>query len=536
MPQMRFAFPSQAERKAFLLKGGWAVFFSDFLSECYRQGRRASKLPPEKRAEMESSLREKLEAEREEELRSLNIRGACLTKEREELLQRLSDLSQGHSLSAHLQSFYYSLLYLSALIPCLFAEFALMIWTLSPFASPAESILIASVATFAGMLAFELFLNLIHQQKRELESKIKLHAVYASIVFLIASALLFAAVRGFLLRMPSSEDPNQIVESSSRFFASTSFFPYALALLSLSLCIVMGVVLREGFSRFVFSGPVVRLTRKIGRLDRDIAHTRICIERTNSLVAKGISEFRRGVAEGKRSSDSLLLSPLFIVLLSLVLVLVIAAVARGEDRLFILFDLSLSAKCSDYEGKEEFKKNFEFVPEIIKRLQPGGEIEVIGITEKSFEKPFIILSASLPKEKGKFGEKLAQAKLSLIERWNNAGLKPTAKATDIFGALSLVSFMLDSERSAKIILLSDMRNSVGVNIESPLIINPSLIEEVEKRRFIPNLKGSEVWALGVSTCGKNPSYFSSLKAFWEKYFEKAGAFLRAFSAQRKILF
>lgn len=512
------------------------MFFSDFLSECYRQGRRASKLPTEKQAEIESALREKLEAEQEEHLKTLSIRGAYLTKEREELLQRLSDLSQGHSLSAHLQSYYYSILYLSALIPCLFAEFALMTWTLSPFASPAESILIASVAVFAGMLAFELFLNLIHQQKRELESKIKLHAVYASIVFLTASALLFAAVRGFLLRMPSSEDPNQIVASSNKFYESTSFFPYALALLSLSLCIVMGVVLREGFSRFIFSRPVVRLAKRVGKLDRGIAHTRICIERTNSLVAKGISEFRRGLAEGKRSNDSLLLSPLFIVLLSLVLVLIITAVARGEDSFFILFDLSLSAKCSDYQGKQEFKKNFDFVPEIIKRLKPGDEIEVIAITEKSFEKPFIILTASLPKEKGKFGEKLAQAKLSLIENWKKADLKPNAEATDIFGALSLVSFMVDSEKPAKIVLLSDMRNSVGVNIESPSLISPSLIEEVEKKRFIPNLKGSDVWALGVSTCGKNPSYFSSLKAFWERYFEKAGALLRAFSAERKILF
>jgi hypothetical protein len=533
---MRSAFPSQEERKAFLLKGGQAVFLDGILSACYRQGKRASKLPPEKQAELEASLREKLEAEREEELRSLNIRGACLTKEREELLQRLSDLSQGHTFAGHLQSYYYSLLYLLSLIPCLFAEFALMTWTLSPFASPAEAVLIASVATFAGMLAFELFLNLIHQQKRELESKIKLQAVYASIVFLIASALLFAAVRGFLLRMPSSEDPNQIVASSNKFYESTSFFPYALALLSLSLCIVMGVVLREGFSRFIFSGPVVRLAKRIGRLDHDIAHTRISIERINSLVAKGISEFRRGLAEGKRSNDSLFLSPLFIVLLSLVLVLIITAVARGEDSFFILFDLSSSTNCSDYEGKDEFKKNFDFVPEIIKRLEPGDEIEVIAITEKSFEKPFVILTASLPREKGKFGEKLAQAKLSLIENWSKADLKPTAKATDIFGALSLVSFMADSEKPAKIVLLSDMRNSVGVNIESPLLINPSLIEEVEKNRLIPNLKGSEVWALGVSTCGKNPSYFSSLKAFWERYFEKAGAFLRAFSAERKVLF
>ena len=115
-------------------------------------------------------------------------------------------------------------------------------------------------------------------------------------------------------------------------------------------------------------------------------------------------------------------------------------IAHGAEWMVNL-DISKSVKAKDYGGKEtEFKKNVQTVEDIIRnKLAPGDSITVVGITEDSFSRPYILLSHKLTDKKGAFGENLAKDKLSLIKKWQGLDLKPIAKGNRHFRSDFFVS-------------------------------------------------------------------------------------------------
>ena len=78
-----------------------------------------------------------------------------------------------------------------------------------------------------------------------------------------------------------------------------------------------------------------------------------------------------------------------------------------------------------------------------------------------------------------------------------------------------------------------MRSTTYINLESLSTIDGAIINKVAEEGLIPNLKGIEVWALGVTACGKDMKYWLSLKKFWESFFKKSGAVLQFFTMERR---
>jgi phosphate/sulfate permease len=513
--------------------------------ELRKEGRQAAQSEPDERGEIVKNVREGLHSLAQEMIQKLEIAGACLQKEVEGILVELQELSGGASPAAHRTSLYRGVFYLGLTLLIILGEFWLVSWTLQPYAHGIERLVIAGSIVLVGIIAFEKYLDQMQKVQPESVKKCILNLLVIALIGLVSAGLLLAFVRGeFLKAQSAAEDLSGKVRLAERFYGNTAFMPAIMGILAVCLAIISGIALHEGLSRVIQSGTYLSLAKKHQRLNKQIETTAIRIREWESVPERGTTEFMKGLEEGKarknlqkKPHERFVTSPYFILLMALLLVLLIVALAGADevDSVLILIDTSKSSLCKSYVGQTEFKENVSFVPGVIEKLQPGSYFRVVGITDESFGNARVFIKrVQLPTEKGVFGERLARAKLDLIDRWKKVNIESIAKETDIIGALNLASIMLNAEQGGKkLIILSDMRNTKYVNLENPSVIKYGLLMEVEKQGLIPDLKDVKVRALGVSSCGKNLKYWTSLKRFWEEFFKKAGANLQAFSIERR---
>jgi hypothetical protein len=87
-----------------------------------------------------------------------------------------------------------------------------------------------------------------------------------------------------------------------------------------------------------------------------------------------------------------------------------------------------------------------------------------------------------------------------------------------------------------LVIFSDMRQDApDLNLDRMTVVNVNAaIASVQRDNLVPNLKGVEVYALGVDAAGKQVPYWQSLRAFWEEYFTEAGASLSTYSMFRDL--
>ena len=88
-----------------------------------------------------------------------------------------------------------------------------------------------------------------------------------------------------------------------------------------------------------------------------------------------------------------------------------------------------------------------------------------------------------------------------------------------------------------LITLSDMRHSTKpFDIETPKVIPvAAALKSVEANRAFADLRGVDVYCLGVHAVGKDMAYWRSLREFWTQYFARSGANLKCFSMERDVV-
>lgn len=243
----------------------------------------------------------------------------------------------------------------------------------------------------------------------------------------------------------------------------------------------------------------------------------------------------RAAAEAGAKANSLgrVVKIVLVAGVAVVLLLLAAATAVFAEEKHVevvVLDLSVSM------ASEEFARNVQAVEGIIERLAPETRFVVLGVTEASFSSSPLFVQTS-PKNGGRFGEYLGAWRGKAIRDWRVAAqrLQPSAKGSDILGALARVSMEFEElpHASKTLILLSDMRHvGEGLNLEkgSP----PADLSALEKRALVARLQGVQVWMLGVHTDGIDAGQWHGLKAFWCRYFQKAGAEVKAFSPNRRV--
>jgi hypothetical protein len=210
-----------------------------------------------------------------------------------------------------------------------------------------------------------------------------------------------------------------------------------------------------------------------------------------------------------------------------------SARACAEDRwnLTAALDLSISEGVKSMNQKTPFERNVDGVARLLASVPSGSRVTVIGITSDSIRDPTPILRAELAADDGYFGERLAagRAELERVWRARAARLAPSARGTDILGALQLVHELFSSEpgRGGRnvLVIFSDMRNATPtLNLETPHLedVN-SMLKKLERHAEIADLTGVTVYVVGANGGGKNIRDWQAIKEFWIAYFGRAGA-------------
>ena len=445
---------------------------------------------------------------------------------------------------------------------CVTGEFFFTHWTIKYFGlGSIESYLVAITIVLISIKCVDLCIEFLRKEYRILDNHIFL--VFACIGFLcvILIALFSAEIRLALQEMyhtTSSTTLEHTVQKADEFFSYNSKpFIFLMVALNIAFTIIGGMSYHIAKNRFFVFLPLRRLYKRLKKARNELERTAEIMIAQDLRVPQFVAEFETVVAEEekkKRDRENQKTGgvksqtvkkiryfqpqfiPVILIILALILFLVLRGEARGSEDHIILLDVSGSVNVNDYTATEtEFKKNVIAIEGFIRNhISPGDELKVIAITECSFSRPYILLDTRISPKKGAFGEILSREKLRLLKMWKKLDLKPTAKATDILGAVNLTAILFSQKTGKKnLIIFSDMRQCTKeLNLESPQKIDAvNTLAKVEG--LIPQMAGVKVTCLGVHSAGKNPVYWLSLKAFWAGFFRKAKAELITFSIERR---
>jgi hypothetical protein len=250
-------------------------------------------------------------------------------------------------------------------------------------------------------------------------------------------------------------------------------------------------------------------------------------------------DFHRTMLEGSERSA---LTKIWIFLLcGLLLLQPKSAFAREPLNVVVAVDLTQSvAGASGFDHKTELDKNLAGVAQILAEAPSGSRVTVVGITDRSFSEPYVLLSAQVTNEAGYFKEKIAAAHVQLAQEWQRRckGLVAHFRQTDLLGSLVLTSQLFQGSGGGRnvLVIFSDMRHETkGLNLSrSQMVPVAALLQQTEKQGLVADLRNVDVYVLGVDGAGKQVSYWNSLRQFWLAYFEKAHASMRAYSMLREV--
>jgi hypothetical protein len=370
-----------------------------------------------------------------------------------------------------------------------------------------------------------------------------------TVVFLaaLAGGALLAAIRGDLLSQQVQESTPAIVidgENAPAAMSQNSFYDSThgslrilMLLLALAIDLGAGVAIHRARLLGASSGEdFEKLSRELAEIQERLAAIVYDITAlTNApaiFVARFWRDFHRAMlVQTARHAATKLLG------LTLCLLLLGGGRAFGQERLnlVIAVDLTASEAVRGHEGESQFSKNIRGVTRLLGSVPAGSKITVIGITENSFAQPYTLLSAEISDDQGYFGDRLTAARQRLIRAWQKryAQLAPSARSTDVFGALLVASALFQEAPARKrklLILYSDMRHvTPGLDLESPIIPADAALTVVKKNKLLADLSGVDVFVLGADSAGKRVDQWESLKKFWTAYFKRAGAILAGYS-------
>jgi hypothetical protein len=271
-----------------------------------------------------------------------------------------------------------------------------------------------------------------------------------------------------------------------------------------------------------------------------LAHRHVYLENEPGIIeAHAKRNFLLGVFDGLKRNGLVHLMLIVSLLLSLQPTLLL-----GGDRTcdVIGLDLSLSEATTGYDGTTDYEKNMDAVARFISLLPVDSSFTIMAITDESFQRPYTLLSGQIPASSGplQFYDQVAAKKRQIAAEVRRLGrsLKPTYQMTDVLGAVIAAGDVLrhSPAESKRLVLFSDMRHyTQEIDIEHPIkIVVPQTLARVQQYNLLADLRGIDVYVLGVDGANKSACYWESLREFWVNYFKKAGADLKTFSMSRDL--
>lgn len=467
-------------------------------------------------------------------------------------------------------------------------EFGVQKWTITPFfnLSPLMLYLVAGTITIITFKSVALFISsaIQAQPENELNSQKKIFMQLGFVALLTVLLLIgiSAAIRKDLPsarpgavydQVADSENLRQSyqsdIDSAARFYEKTSmsFFIFQL-LLAVASALIGGAAYYEATTRLSVSRVHLKKFQRLKKMEDEFLRINEALAENAKLVPTFLADFNFGFAQERerienRNSDEVLVNKegryfsansfknfiknlpglwtnlIFIFLLAAILFCMMSRFVFAADKI-VLLDMSGSVRSKDYKGEiRDFEKNVKAIEDLILSLHPGDDLKVIGITECSFQKPYLLMDVVLSADRGAFDQNLKRQRLAILNEWDGIkkNLKPDAKETDIIGAIFLASALMKSSmQDNNIIVLSDMRHiNKDLDLESPKVIDfNAAIDRIKNQGLIPQLNGLKVLCAGVTPGGSSPQYYQSLKKFWQVFFRDAGVKELIFTMERRF--
>jgi hypothetical protein len=197
-----------------------------------------------------------------------------------------------------------------------------------------------------------------------------------------------------------------------------------------------------------------------------------------------------------------------------------------------ILDLSTSRTASEIDD------DVKFIGNALTQAPLGSRIIVAGVTEDGFSQPKILLDARINPTAGFMGHNVSRAHAELLAAWRRtaASLQPRYPATDIAGTLIYVARLLgvSSNRPGLLVVLSDGRQTRGVDLEKTTSSPSDLIRQARYKGLLADLTGARMAIIGVSTHGRSQCYFQFLRTFWTAFAEATHANLTVWSIDRDL--
>ncbi len=194
------------------------------------------------------------------------------------------------------------------------------------------------------------------------------------------------------------------------------------------------------------------------------------------------------------------------------------AVSAGASRVYaaeplnlvVAVDLTASVGgASGLDQKTELQRNVASVGQLLASIPAGSRVTVVGITDRSFAEPYVLLSARLDGNEGYFKERIASARQQLVGAWQKRSqvFVQNFSQTDLLGALVMTSQVFEPRAGHRnvLVILSDMRHETSSLNLAKLTRVPAqpTLDKVANEGLIADLAGVEVYVLGVDAMGKS---------------------------------
>ena len=275
--------------------------------------------------------------------------------------------------------------------------------------------------------------------------------VSAAFLSAMVSLVLLAVIRGDLLFEQARTTETEVVVENAAPIPTppeTNFYDRTLvplriimALLAVAMEISAGLALREALKLGAGSGESYHeLSRQIeavrSQMVPRLEEFTMLKNEAAIFVEQFWSDFHRSMLTRTMRNA---MAKLIVFALGVFLLAAPSVRAASHSQFVIAVDLTKSVAVKGPDGESEFKKNLDSVTRLLMTLPAGTSITVIGITDRSFAQPLILLRAHVPDEPGYFGERLRSARTEIVRAWQTktAHLTPKYEFTDILGALVL---------------------------------------------------------------------------------------------------
>jgi len=375
--------------------------------------------------------------------------------------------------------------------------------------------------------------------------------VFATFSISLATVILFGMLRGEILAHSLNAEAAIVIDGlgiaepsaddSARIVGSLRLV-WGLAALAFELASGIGLhAFREARRKTDFA-TLSRLEKALLKVETEILSV---TQRLHELLSEPArteaafwENFERGLHDGavQRKSMGKIAGILLAVFIS-------AQLANAADRLHLIaaVDMSKTQEAKGYNGKSEFRENIGAVSTILAGVPAGTRVAVIGITDRSFVNPMVLLEARTTVDPGAFSSRIIYARRRLLSEWKSrsATLQPSFNKTDIVGALQYAGAVLaQSEAQRKVIvILSDGRNyTTELDLETPRLIDRNkALKQIGRQELFAALLDTEVFFLGAGdhTGNRGTAYATGLKTFWTEFVQRSGGRLGVFSTSRE---